>query len=215
MKFKETNEENYVSIADRIQEFRENYNNHKILTDILKLEKYDDKNMYTLVRAQIQDENNFTIATGHAMEVEGSNEINKTSFLENAETSAVGRALGILGIGSTEAVGSKDEIDNAKEKQKTVQKKETVKKGKDLADKAKKDMKQLDLTFIPKLVSGKRTEANLKKLGKGLISIGITKPVATVVFNRYDADGKYGSLAKFYTTATVEQITEFILKVKE
>ena len=34
------------------------------------------------------------IAQGHAHEVQGSSNINKTSYVENCETSAVGRALG-------------------------------------------------------------------------------------------------------------------------
>lgn len=215
MKFKDKSELEYVDVASRIQTFRDEYKDHKILTSVVKLEKYNEKHMYALVKAEIQNADNFVIATGNALEVEGSNTINKTSFLENAETSAVGRALAFLGIGSSESVATKEEVEGAKEKQQVIQKKETVEKGKDLAAKAKKNMKAIDLSFIPKLVNGKRSEVSLKKLGKGLVAMGITKPVATVVFNRYDADGKYGTLINFYTTATVEQVKEFILKVKE
>jgi len=52
------------------------------------------------------------IATGLAEEVRGSTNINKTSALENAETSAVGRALAFFGLGGTE-IASADEVANA------------------------------------------------------------------------------------------------------
>ena len=51
-------------------------------------------------------------ATGHAFE-EKKGAINSTSYVENCETSAIGRALGILGIGATQAIASKEELENA------------------------------------------------------------------------------------------------------
>lgn len=58
-------------------------------------------------------------ATGHASEVIGDSTINKTSALENCETSAIGRALGALGYGLLEAggVASADEVQGAIQKQ--------------------------------------------------------------------------------------------------
>lgn len=50
------------------------------------------------------------VYTGHAQEVEGEGYINKTSALENAETSAVGRACAMAGIGVLESVASADEV---------------------------------------------------------------------------------------------------------
>lgn len=48
----------------------------------------------------------------HAFEVKGG-AINSTSYVENCETSAVGRALGLLGIGANTAVASAEEVLNA------------------------------------------------------------------------------------------------------
>lgn len=48
-------------------------------------------------------------ATGHAYEVKGRG-VNSTSYVENCETSAIGRALGFLGIGATAAIASADEV---------------------------------------------------------------------------------------------------------
>lgn len=52
-------------------------------------------------------------ATGHAYEVRTASNVNKTSYIENCETSAVGRALGMLGIGSTESIASAEEVEAA------------------------------------------------------------------------------------------------------
>ena len=56
--------------------------------------------------------------TGHAYEVEGSSQINKTSALENAETSAIGRALSAAGYGGGDEYASANEVENAIHKQK-------------------------------------------------------------------------------------------------
>ena len=59
------------------------------------------------------DENGDVLATGHAFEREGSTFINKTSHIENCETSAWGRCLGNFGIGIEAAVASYEEVANA------------------------------------------------------------------------------------------------------
>ena len=53
------------------------------------------------------------LGTGTAYEKEGSSFINKTSYIENCETSAVGRALGMAGFGIDVSVASAEEIQNA------------------------------------------------------------------------------------------------------
>ena len=53
------------------------------------------------------------LANGLAEESKGSTFINKTSYVENCETSAWGRALGNLGIGLDTSVASADEVKNA------------------------------------------------------------------------------------------------------
>ena len=51
--------------------------------------------------------------TGYAYEMVGSSQINKTSALENCETSSVGRALGFLNIGIDGSMATAEEIANA------------------------------------------------------------------------------------------------------
>lgn len=53
------------------------------------------------------------LGTGHAYEKETSSYINKTSYIENCETSAVGRALGMAGFGIDTSVASYEEVANA------------------------------------------------------------------------------------------------------
>ena len=62
------------------------------------------------------DENNnaIVLGTGTAYEKEGSSFINKTSYIENCETSAVGRALGMAGLGIDTSVASAEEVQNAR-----------------------------------------------------------------------------------------------------
>ena len=72
------------------------------------------------MKAIIKDSDGNIKSTGYAYEKEGSTFINKTSFIENAETSAVGRALGFLGIGIDAAIASADEVQNAQLNQSIV-----------------------------------------------------------------------------------------------
>ena len=56
--------------------------------------------------------------TGHAYEKEDSSQINKTSALENCETSAIGRALSAAGFGGGNEYASANEVENAIHQQK-------------------------------------------------------------------------------------------------
>ena len=66
---------------------------------------------------QYQDNDGHKLATGTAFEVQNSSYINKTSYIENCESSAVGRALGFAGFGIVASIASADEVVNAVEQQ--------------------------------------------------------------------------------------------------
>ena len=99
---------NYTCVAARISAFRELCPVGTISTEILSL-----ADGVVTMKTTITDENGKILATGMAQEKETSSYINKTSYIENCETSAVGRALGMLGIGSDEQMASAEEVANA------------------------------------------------------------------------------------------------------
>lgn len=97
----------YVEVNQRIMAFWEIYPNGSIRTELLS-----DDGERCVFKATAYD-SDMVIATGHAFEVRTSSKVNGTSYIENCETSAVGRALGMLGIGITDAIASAEEITNA------------------------------------------------------------------------------------------------------
>jgi hypothetical protein len=98
----------YAEVNQRIKAFRMVFPNGQIITEILKLE-----NGIVTMKASVFDDEGNVLGTGHAQEKESSSFINKTSFIENCETSAVGRALGLCGFGIDTSVASYEEVANA------------------------------------------------------------------------------------------------------
>ena len=98
----------YVEVHERLRYFRKQYPQYTI--DTQTVEKTEDT---ILFKAVILNEEGRLIASGHAEERRGSSFINKTSYVENCETSAWGRALGNFGIGLDTSVASFDEVSNA------------------------------------------------------------------------------------------------------
>lgn len=98
----------YALVASRVSAFRAICPRGRITTDILSME-----NGTVTMKATIFDDDDRELSNGYAQEKEGASYINKTSYIENCETSAIGRALGNLGIGSDENISSAEELANA------------------------------------------------------------------------------------------------------
>ena len=98
----------YAEVNERIKVFRMLCPNGSIETELLS-----NNDGMVIMKAIIKDENGKILGTGTAYERENSSFINKTSYIENCETSAVGRALGMLGIGIDTSVASYEEVANA------------------------------------------------------------------------------------------------------
>lgn len=113
----------YVEVNVRIEKFWDKWPEGRIDTQIVSWE-----NGVVVMKASVYRNiiDQFPSATGTAYEKEGSSFINKTSALENCETSAVGRALAILGFEIKKNVASKEEVENAKLNQKREDKGEPV-----------------------------------------------------------------------------------------
>ena len=108
----------YIEVNQRIKAFRMLYPNGSIQTNIESLE-----NGVCVMRAVVFDDEQNVLGIGHAYEKEGNGFINQTSYIENCETSAVGRALGMIGIGIETSIASAEEVQNAmvqQEERKTV-----------------------------------------------------------------------------------------------
>ena len=98
----------YAEVNQRIKAFRMLYPNGTIITEMTS-----NENGVCVFKAKVLDGNQHLLATGTAYEKENSTFINKTSYIENCETSAIGRALGIAGFGIDVSVASAEEVQNA------------------------------------------------------------------------------------------------------
>jgi hypothetical protein len=98
----------YIEVNKRVIAFRELEPNGSISTEIVSFE-----NGVVTMKATVTSASGQVLATGYAQEKETSSYINKTSYIENCETSAVGRALGFCGIGVDSSIASAEEVANA------------------------------------------------------------------------------------------------------
>lgn len=101
----------YAEVNQRIKAFRMVYPHGFIETEMIS-----NENGVCIFRAKVGDGDTI-LGVGTAYEKEGSSFINKTSYIENCETSAVGRALGMAGFGIDTSVASFEEVSNAIQQQ--------------------------------------------------------------------------------------------------
>ena len=110
----------YAEVNQRVKAFRMIYPKGTIKTDM-----ESNENGVCIFRAGVYSEDGVLLGTGTAYEKENSTFINKTSYIENCETSAVGRALGMAGFGIDTSIASAEEVANAIENQnKKIEKKQ-------------------------------------------------------------------------------------------
>ena len=105
----------YTEVFVRVEEFRKAFGlDFGIETEIIK-----DDGKYVQVRSLIKDTEGRVIGSGMAEEIRGSSNVNKTSALENCETSAIGRALASIALHGGQ-YASLNEVVQAKEKEKII-----------------------------------------------------------------------------------------------
>lgn len=150
----------YAEVNQRIKAFRMVYPQGTIETEMVS-----NENGVCIFRANIYDEEKL-LATGTAYEKEGSTFINKTSYIENCETSAVGRALGMAGFGIDTSIASAEEMQNAINNQVEINTEEEARNlqitfgkynGKTIGEIEAKDYKYLEYLF------DKSKDENIKK----------------------------------------------------
>lgn len=101
----------YAEVNQRIKAFRQVYPTGSILTEMLSNE--NGVCVFKATCGCYENGETVILGTGTAYEKESSSFINKTSYIENCETSAVGRALGMCGFGIDTSVASAEEVQNA------------------------------------------------------------------------------------------------------
>lgn len=138
----------YAEVNQRIKAFRMVYPEGFIKTRVIDI-KDDVIVMSATCGYTVLDNDGNTdelvLGTGTAYERESSSFINKTSYIENCETSAVGRALGMAGFGIDTSVCSAEELSNAQLQQEANEpiKKAQVKTLTELANKVGSDIKDI------------------------------------------------------------------------
>lgn len=103
----------YAEVNQRIKAFRMVNPEGGIVTELISNEANKAGRHVAVIRAIVTNADGKELGTGTAYEVEGSSFINGTSYIENCETSAVGRALGMAGYGIDTSVCSAEEVGNA------------------------------------------------------------------------------------------------------
>ena len=94
------NLEDYVDVAERIDQFYEKYPEGRLLTELLNVANWQGKQSQFIVKSYAFDGQNL-LSTGLAEESFGTSGPNQTSALENAETSSLGRCLANLNFSTT------------------------------------------------------------------------------------------------------------------
>ena len=109
-------EKEYIPVNERIKYFRTNekYEGYALETEIVNLDL--DRGL-VVMKAVVKDKNDRIVATAFASEDRDASYINSTSFIENADTSVVGRVLGMLGIGIDTSIATAEEVKNAIQQQ--------------------------------------------------------------------------------------------------
>ena len=162
------------------------------------------------------------LGTGTAYEKEDSSFINKTSYIENCETSAVGRALGMCGFGIGVSVASAEEVQNAINNQNITQEdadnyKLTFGKYK---DKTLKEVFQEDKKYIEWMLNNSKDEKMIKiiELATGLTipseeeskeRLNLIKQINDLIL---DTDTDYEELYKHFKIQSLNELTTMQLK---
>ena len=87
------NPADYEPVEDRLRRFWADHPEGHVTTSLVHVERLEGRPVQYVVQASVHATEGRLLATGYAEEMVGSSNVNKTSALENCETSAIGRAL--------------------------------------------------------------------------------------------------------------------------
>ena len=151
----EVSKKEYAEVNQRIKAFRMVYPDGFICTSMMS-----NADGVCVFRAEVgyynENGSRVVIGSGTAYEKEDSSFINSTSYIENCETSAAGRALGMAGFGIDTSVASLEEVKNAMANQK-----EEPKAAAPVADKPVRKASPKQIEVISRLYTGDNMAALL------------------------------------------------------
>ena len=102
------NLEDYETVEQRLERFWKDHPAGRILTDI---EHRDERSFIVKAAIHFSLDDVLPISTGYAEEIIGQGPVNKTSALENCETSAIGRALANCNYSGAKNRPSREEME--------------------------------------------------------------------------------------------------------
>lgn len=202
----------YAEVNQRIKAFRMVYPQGSIRTEMLS-----NENGVCVFKAYAYDENFGLLGTGHAYEKEDSSFINKTSYIENCETSAIGRCLGVCGFGIDVAVASAEEVQNAIQNQEVTQEEAdayTLSFGK-YKGKTLKEVYEEDQGYIEWMVGNSNDERMIKLIQ---LATGLEIPTEEESRQRMelmseinslvmDTDTDFDELYKYFKVKSLNELT--------
>ena len=142
----------YTTVAVRVEVFRKYFSDYSINTRVT----VDDGKRVIVIAEVFAPGSDRPISTGIAEEIRGSSNVNKTSAVENGETSAIGRALANLGLAGGE-YASDFEIEVAALKDATMDMNEAVEQAREEQEQeAMEDLQQASDSF-PEEVEAEKT----------------------------------------------------------
>jgi hypothetical protein len=109
---KNFNLDEYVTVHERVEKFYSKHPQGRITTSIVE---HDAEKGFILMRAEVfrEQEDVMPAAIGHAYELRSSGYVQQGSYVEVCETSAVGRALALLGFEVRRGIASREEMEKA------------------------------------------------------------------------------------------------------
>ena len=171
------NDNNYEKVEDRIRAFCSDHQNGQILTEIVK---HDDHTGEIIFKAHAVVDGVIR-GTGHASEIKGSSNINKTSHVECAEINAVGHCLAMLGYIGKGQISSYEEIENAKLQRAEI-KKDERKLEADIARLSIKYKKAIDEKNVVAIEECREETCDNAPLWKG-VSESLSKKQLEYIYN--------------------------------
>ena len=129
------NLDEYDTVDSRIKKFLTDYEDGRIVTEIVSMDGEVGKTRWVVKASAFRYLDEVTpSATGFAFEVDGTGMANQTSALENAETSARGRALQALGYTGAKSP-SREEMEKVQRASASPVKRDWLALAKDLTNK--------------------------------------------------------------------------------